>query len=378
MTVFQPVGFFQLFRQQAGSSHLVSGWDARPLSRLPGVSKGPYRDAFTRKCIRLAPKESFTLADIEGPGIITRIYFTFGLKWPRSVLRGMELAFHWDEEENPSVLAPLGDFFGSAFCAYREYDSLIQSMLNGGYVSRFPMPFRKRARLVLRNSSGSEVEQVFFGITHYSGVELPEDSLYFHSHWRRSNPTKEGAAHQLLEAEGSGQYAGCHLFQQNTDPWLRRRPDRWILPGGAGVGQMEGWEEIFIDGEPEPSHHGTGTEEYFNAGPYFTHGRSTGALEGCTLRSYLTGRVAAYRFHLFDPVPFEKSFRMIWHHGLLDSVRSDFASTAFWYQGEPHRPHQLPPYRERLPSPVVSHAARATLAWPLVLGAKALTRMMGV
>ncbi len=378
MSDFSPGGLIQMFHKCAGTSHLVSGWDAKPISKMLGVREGPYREAFSRKCIRLSPGESFTLADIEGPGVITRVYFTIGLKWPRATIRGLELAFYWDAEENPSVLAPLGDFFGNAFCSYHEYDSLVMSMLNGGYVSRFPMPFRKNARLVLTNSSPHTVEQIFFGITYYSGTELPEDSLYFHTHWKRSCPTEEGTPHVLLEAEGSGQYAGCHLFQQNLDPWLERGPFGWIQPGGVGIGNLEGWEEIFIDGGGQPVHHGTGTEEYVDAGPYFTHGKSTGVLEGCTLRSYLTGRTAIYRFHVYDPVPFESSFRMIWHHGLLDSVRSDFTSTAFWYQEEPHRPHSLPAFRERLPRSVLPHTARAVAAWPLVLGVKALIRTTGL
>ena len=68
-------GLFHLIRKQPGRSHLVSGWDARPLARLPGVSSGPYRDAFVRKCIELRPGESFTLAELEGPGVITRVYY---------------------------------------------------------------------------------------------------------------------------------------------------------------------------------------------------------------------------------------------------------------------------------------------------------------
>lgn len=371
------LGLTRLSRPVEARSKLESGWDARPLERLPGVTSGPYRDEFVRKCISLEAGESFTLAEIEGPGLITRLYFTFTLKLPRSLPRGLDLMFFWDEEENPSVNVPLGDFFGSPFCRYREYDSIPQSMLNGGYVSRFPMPFRKRARLVLGNSMERSCEQVFFGIGYYGDIEVPRDCLYFHSGWSRSSPADEGRPHELLNATGLGQYVGCHLYQQNLDRWTRRRPDRWILPGGAGMGQMEGWEEVYVDGDEAPSHHGTGTEEYFNAGPYFTHGKRTGALEGCTLRSYLTGRVAAYRFQLFDPIPFKERFQMIWHRGLADSVRSDFTSVAFWYQDEPHLPTRLPDFSQRRPCSVVPHALRAVIAFPVVLTAKAMTRVLG-
>ena len=68
---------------------------------------------------------------------------------------------------------------------------------------------------------------------------------------------------------------------------------------------------------------------------------------------------------------------MIWHHGLLDAIEADYASTVFWYQLEPHEPVALPPFRDRLPSPVTAHALRALVFWPVVLGAKAMTRLLG-
>jgi len=115
-------------------------------------------EEFKRKCVGIAPGESFTVADLEGPGVINRFYFHYNVRWPRSLSRGLELRFYWDGEEEPSVCAPLGDFFGSPFCKYVEYEAFAQSMLNGGYVSRFPMPFRKRARLVIRNASPYQAE----------------------------------------------------------------------------------------------------------------------------------------------------------------------------------------------------------------------------
>jgi len=368
--------FSKLTRPIESTSRLISGWNVRPIAHLPvpGGSRGPYSDAFKRKCIELAPGESFTIANIKGPGVISRIYFTFPFRVPRILLRAIDLLIYWDDEPNPSVCVPIGDFFGAAFCQYREYDALPQSMLNGGYVSRFPMPFRKHAKVILRNSSPLSFGQLFYGITYYSDVEITMDTLYFHAQWRRTNPTVEGVPHTVLDAQGAGNYVGCHVSEQNRDAWICRRPLGSILPGGFGMGQMEGWEEIFIDGNVEPLHHGTGLEEYFNAGAYFTHGRSTGVLDGCTRRNYLTGRVAAYRFQVVDPIPFKKSFKMIWHHGLLDSIRADYASTAFWYQTEPHLHLDLPAFAERKPSSVVPHVLRATALLPLVLGSQMYLR----
>jgi len=367
-------GMSHLFEPGSGVSRLVSSWDARPIEKYPGVPPSPYVEEFKRKCVGIAPGESFTVADLEGPGVINRFYFHYNVRWPRSMSRGLELRFYWDGEEEPSVCAPLGDFFGSPFCKYVEYDAFAQSMLNGGYVSRFPMPFRKRARLVIRNASPYQAERELYGVTYLRDVELPDDLLHFHARWNRANPTEEGVPYEVLDAAGRGQYVGCHLFQQNRDAWIGRGPGKWIFPAGSGMGNMEGWDEVYVDGEAEPSQHDTGTEEYFNTGPYFTHGRSTGIFDGCTVRSYLTGRMAAYRFHVYDPIPFNSRFRMIWRHGLLDSIRADFASTAFWYQAEPHVPFDLPPFEDRLPSSWLTHGLRSVALFPMVLGTKLLCR----
>ncbi|HHY19106.1 MAG TPA: DUF2961 domain-containing protein, partial [Firmicutes bacterium] len=57
--------------------------------------------------IILKPNEETVLADIEGPGIIEQMWMT-----PLGVWRFLILRIYWDDEENPSVECPLGDFFG--------------------------------------------------------------------------------------------------------------------------------------------------------------------------------------------------------------------------------------------------------------------------
>jgi len=51
--------------------------------------------------------------------------------------------------------------------------------------------------------------------------------------------------------------------------------------------------------------------------------------------------VAAYRWHLPDPVRFRDSIRVEIEHGHGNAVLADYATVAYWYQTEPHLP--LPP-----------------------------------
>ena len=64
-----------------------------------------------RPCIQIAPGETVTLCDTDGPGMITHIWFT-GYVGHSFVMR-----IYWENEEFPSVEAPISAFFG---CAYDE------------------------------------------------------------------------------------------------------------------------------------------------------------------------------------------------------------------------------------------------------------------
>ncbi|HRV09701.1 MAG TPA: DUF2961 domain-containing protein, partial [Acidobacteriota bacterium] len=66
------------------------------------------------------------------------------------------------------------------------------------------------------------------------------------------------------------------------------------------------------------------------------------------------GRAHLYRFHILDPIQFEKSFRFTVEHGHANNLTLDLATVAYWYQQEPHRP--FPPLidkQNRKPKPDV-------------------------
>ena len=69
--------------------------------------------------INIPVNECATIAKIEGPGVIARIWITIDSRDPH-FLRRILLRMYWDEEENPSVEVPVGDFFGTGF-DYKHY-----------------------------------------------------------------------------------------------------------------------------------------------------------------------------------------------------------------------------------------------------------------
>jgi hypothetical protein len=316
------------------------------------------------KMVEIAPGETFTLAEIEGRGTITRIWMTTwnmpGSKYNFNHY-GL-LRFYWDGEDTPSVEVPFGDFFGVPWGKYVHYIAEPSSCTSGGYNCYFPMPFSQGCRIEVVNQAPVPWPELFFQVQYLEQEEQPSP-LRFHAQWRRQSPTQYRVPYRVVDAQGEGHLAGMHLFMQNSHRWLnlgrmlRRFKETgnlfgMIFPEMFGMGMLEGWESIYVDGEPTPSIVGTGTEDYFNSGFYFNKGTYSAPHWGCTVRNYLTSRCAAYRFHIVDPIPFKKSITVDIDHGYTNQIQTDYISVAYWYQHEPHAPFPpLPPVAQRLPTP---------------------------
>src|SRR5690242_9592566 len=103
--------------------------------------------------VKIAPRSTFTLAEIEGPGAIQHIWMTtFPAHWRRLVLRA-----YWDGEENPSIETPYGDFFANGWGERCNVNSLpVAVNPAGGMNSYWEMPFRKSARWTIENLGDEE------------------------------------------------------------------------------------------------------------------------------------------------------------------------------------------------------------------------------
>lgn len=328
-----------------GTTFQVSSYGRRK-KVLPGMV-----GEFQKKCVDLGAGETITMAELEGPGLITRIWMTVPRKINPGVLRNVSVRMYWDGECEPSVSAPLGDLFGATFSKPREYASAYLSITSGAYLCFFPMPFRDSARLTVKNESRIPVRMLFFQVTYLKlDRDLPSRVPYFHSRWHREELRREGPPFTILDAGGSGFYIGCHLDMQGKGyPW-RANPVRIQMPEGFGMGMLEGWERIWIDGAAEPNVQGTGGEDYFNGAWYFTKVPSTFLTHGVTERRYDTRRVSCYRYHLEMPVRFKERVKVTIDHGINNLLPAVYDGCAFWYQDEPHKPFgELPPAGARRP-----------------------------
>ena len=271
--------------------------------------------------INIHDGDTAILANINGPAIINRIWITIDSRDPW-FLRRIILRIFWDDEKFPSVEVPVGDFFGTGF-GYRQYSSLCAGMTSGGYFFCLPMPFRKSARIEAVNETGQEVYAFYYHIGYSRVKSLPRGSWYFHACWNRDARTDTPGNYTLLSAEGNGCVVGVNMSMQSYD---------------RSLAFLEGDEMIYIDGQSRPAIHGTGTEDYFTAGWYFNRGEFAAPFHGLIMKDDSAGKIAAYRFHVPDPVYFNDSIHFTIEHGHANTVVADYSSTVYWYQSEPHRP----------------------------------------
>src|SRR5215472_13460661 len=71
----------------------------------------------------IAPGETLTLLDENGPGLVTHVWVTIASDDPYH-LKALVLRMYWDRESTPSVEAPIGDFFGLGLGDYHPYESM--------------------------------------------------------------------------------------------------------------------------------------------------------------------------------------------------------------------------------------------------------------
>ncbi len=303
--------------------------------------------------VRIKPGETFTMAEIQGPGAIQHIWLTGGGNRRFSILR-----MYWDEEKEPSVECPLGDFFANGWGEYAPVRSLAVCVNPGsGFNSYWVMPFRKKAKVTLSNISDKEI--VLYYQIDYVLTNVPDDAAYFHAQFRRTNPLKYKDVYTIVDGiKGKGQYVGTYMC--------------WGVHNNGWWG--EGEIKFYLDGDNKfPTINGTGTEDYF-CGSYNFHARKSNSnhhdYDG--YESFTTPysglaqvirpdglyksqmRFGLYRWHIKDPIRFQKDLRVTiqalgWRDGgRYLPLQDDISSVAYWYQAEPHNPFPKLPSKDEL------------------------------
>ncbi len=361
----------------AGAAAAARGQDLSDLmrirdatsARVSSASPEPWSNS-DNKWVRAG--DTFTMAQIDGPGVIRHIWLTFSEAKPNWLSKvgaaapdEVVLRMYWDGADKPAVEAPLGDFFAAGFGHRAEVNSA-PVIVQGGdsYNCFWAMPFFKSARITVTNESDKPLAALYYQIDYTREKDLDPKSAYFCAQYRQEFPTVKGRDYLIADIQGHGQYVGTVMS-------VRSRSPQWF---------GEGDDKFYVDGAQTPTMWGTGTEDYFlNA---WGMEKGTYAYFGVTqLSGEWLGDLGdwgtMYRWHIADAVRFTTSLRLeIEHKGWMSADETstgkveghverddDFATVAFWYQqGQPKRFAQMPPLKDRkLPSIDVVHEGKELL-----------------
>ncbi len=299
--------------------------------------------------VRIKAGTTFTMAEITGSGAIQHIWMTPTGNWRYSIFR-----IYWDDETEPSVEVPVGDFFGQGWGEYAPLTSLAVAVNPGSaFNSYWVMPYRKKCKITMENIDDKDM--VLYYQIDYAVTKVPEDAAYFHAQFRRTNPLKYKDVYTLVDGiKGQGQYVGTYMA------WGVHNRGWW------GEGEIK----FYMDGDKDfPTIAGTGTEDYF-CGSYNFENRKTREYQ--VFNTPYTGlhqvikpdgvyqsqqRFGLYRWHITDPIRFRNDLRVTiqalgWKSTAQPSeylpLQDDISSVVFWYQTEPHMKFPALPGREGL------------------------------
>jgi hypothetical protein len=308
-----------------------------------------------RPCVPIAPGETIAFAEIEGPGAIQSMWLGGNGMNRDSILR-----MYWDDQDQPSVEAPLTDFFASPWAfqnanhptsgPFAPVNSLpVVVNPNRALNCFWEMPFRRKCRMTLENRHPNRAFSLFYQVN-YALDDVPDDAAYFHAQFRRTNPVPYGEEYVILDgAKGTGHYVGTSMgVAVHNDGW-------W------GEGEIK----FYLDGDGEfPTICGTGTEDYFGGSynwevdgeyvPYTTPFLGMHQVMKPDGLYRAQHRHAMYRWHVLDPIRFERDLRVTiqalgWRsEGRYLPGQHDMCSVAFWYQTLPAAPFPALPDRDAL------------------------------
>jgi len=327
---------------KGGIATLEEGTAAKMARKLgQGWKVNPY--------IHIQSGETFTLGEINGSGIINHIWMT-----PVGDYRQMIFRFYWDDEKEPSIEVPVGDFFAAGWGIMNEpviNSATIAVNPRSGFNSYWQMPFRKKCRITMENRSNKKAT-VYYQIN-YSLETVEKNTPYFHAQFRRVNEIPFKEVFTIVDGiKGKGQYVGTYLAHGTKKS------------GWWGEGEVK----FYMDGDKEfPTICTTGEEDYFLGSYGYNDREIDGKMHYDSFSSLyagfyevkdekikgFVGVFGQYRWHVLDPIRFDEDLRITvqslgWRYDGYLPLKDDLASVAYWYQIEPHNPFPALPSKENL------------------------------
>jgi hypothetical protein len=166
--VLGPLSFFPKGRNRRVSSNQQPKWHSENLDMN-----------------WLMPGESVNMPVLEGPGVITHIWMTSHSGWVGQ-LNSLALRIYYDDQIEPGVEVPLGDFFAVGQGRPATVESIpVQVSPTGALTCYWRMPFRKKARIVVTNDNADHSTGLYWQVDWVQLEELPPETPYFYARYRQ-------------------------------------------------------------------------------------------------------------------------------------------------------------------------------------------------
>lgn len=235
----------------------------------------------------------------------------------KQLLDSLMIKIYFDDEASPSVIAPVGLFFATGFNDATYMKSIPCGNINGEFYNYFSMPFWSNARVELQNISHQNINDVTIKWLTSNNTFTKNEVGYFKTIYNKAfKDYNDNTDYLVAIVDGKGRYVGTIIeAEQVSDTFFC-----WL----------EGDEHIYVDDAKTPAFIGTGTEDYFNSTFYFILDEYSLQQNGCTNSDDFYHK-SMYRFHLTDPINFEKNIRFQIEHGDFNNKLGYYNSLAFLY-----------------------------------------------
>jgi len=269
--------------------------------------------------ITIAPGQTKPIAELTGARAITSLniknIFPKDVESQRKITRELAIQITWDNQKEPAVWTPLGDFFGTA-PGLNEHKSICNGITSEYLYSNWFMPFEKSAKIEITNDSETEIT-LPIEIKHRP-IDAAKNYGRFHAKWHRDaflpKEPERWIDWTILKTTGRGRFVGVALEIWN--------------PRGGWWG--EGDEKFFVDGEKFPSTFGTGSEDYFGYAwcdaAIFHH-----PFHNQPISEDHKGHTSNNRWHISDNIPFQKSFDGYIEKYFGNERPTQYSCVAYWY-----------------------------------------------
>ena len=280
----------------------------------------------------IPPGASTTILDHVGPGLIRRVSVRMDGAGD-AALDGLHLTATYDCHPLPAIDVPIGQLFGAGHsrAAYRSLP--IGTDSPAGFYCYWPMPFRHRARIELRNTTGAPIAIDEAAVEFVPGP-IGDDLCYLHARVESRVRQSGDILHPILATAGRGHYIGNLLYVEQD---------------AYSFGMLEGDDIVTIDGADVL--YGTGLEDAYSGGYYYNWvGVVSGEPEGPMPQSATRplhgalyvhralgvefARADQYRWYIADRIAFSNSIDVKIENRYA-VVGSRWTSVAFWYRHPP-------------------------------------------